>query len=285
MNVRTNINTVGVVGCGQMGSGYAQLCAQKGFFVVVFDIDDAALKNGLKQIELRLAEGVKKGEFSGQDKDRALLKIKGVTKFAQLVDCDLVIEAATEKMEVKKSIFTELERICPADVILATNTSVLSVLDIAVVTSRSQNVVGLHMNPLMMPATEIIRTVLTSDETLKAITAFARTLGKKCITAPDIPGFIGNRLITPLFLNAIRMIESRTTSKEDIDATFTVAFGWPMGPLAMVDAIGLDTLLYGATAMYEDLKDPQFTPPVILKKMVTAGWLGCKAGKGFYEYT
>jgi 3-hydroxybutyryl-CoA dehydrogenase len=284
MNPRLDIQKVGIVGCGQMGSGYVQLCTLKGYRVIVSEVDDVVLNKGLALIKSRLTEGVSQGQLSGTDKDLALSQIKGTTNLQDFSDCDLVIEAATERMEVKKEIFADLDKVCPEDVVLGTNTSVLSVLDIAMATTRPQNVVGIHMNPLMMPAAEIIRTVVTSDETVEVARIFSQSLDKTCIIAPDIPGFIGNRLITPLLLSAIWMVESNIASKEDIDTTFTVAFGWPMGPLAMADVIGLDTLLLGTNAMYEELREPQFVPPVMLRKMVTAGWLGCKTGKGFYEY-
>jgi len=284
MNPRLDIQKVGIVGCGQMGSGYVQLCALKGYRVAVSEVDDIVLNKGLALIKSRLTEEVTQGQLSGADKDLALSRIKGTTNLQDFSGCDLVIEAATERMEVKKKVFADLDKVCPEDVILGTNTSVLSVLDIAMATTRPQNVVGIHMNPLMMPAAEIIRTIVTSDETVEVARTFGQSLDKICIIAPDIPGFIGNRLISPLLLSAIRMVEGNIASKEDIDTTFTTAFGWPMGPLAMADVIGLDTLLLGTKAMYEELREPQFVPPVILRKMVIAGWLGCKTGKGFYEY-
>jgi len=272
---RKEIKRVGVVGCGQMGGGYAQLCAQKGYQVVVSDETEELLKKGLRLIEFRLAESA--------DKDLILSRIRGVTGFQSFAECDLIIEAVTEKMEVKKRIFSELDKTCPKDVILATNTSVLSVLDMAVVTQRPDRVLGIHMNPLFNPSAEIIKTLVTSDEALEIAKNFGLSLGKGIIVAKDIPGFIGNRLITPLLLSAIRMVETDQASKDDIDMEFK-SFGWPVGPFGAIDAVGLDTLLFGSSAIYEELKDPQFAPPLLLKKMVTAGWLGMKTGKGFYEY-
>jgi 3-hydroxybutyryl-CoA dehydrogenase len=275
MKVRDQIKKVGIVGCGQMGGGYAQLCAQKGYQVIVSDETEEILKKGLSVIELRLAEST--------DKDLILSRIHGTTGFQSFSECDLIIEAVTEKMEVKRKTFTELDRVCPKDIILATNTSVLSVLDMAVVTQRPDRVLGIHMNPLFFPSAEIIKTIVTSDEALEIAKNFSLSLGKGVVVVKDIPGFIVNRLITPLLLSAIRMVETDQASKDDIDLLFK-SMGWPFGPFGMIDGIGLDTLLFGCSAVYEELKDPQFAPPLLLKKMVTAGWLGMKTGKGFYEY-
>jgi len=276
MTVRKEIKKVGVVGCGQMGSGYVQLCAQKGYQVIVTDESEEVLKKGLSAIHIRLTE-------SG-DKDLILSRIQGVTGFKRFAECDLVIEAATEKMDVKKKIFAELDRVCPKDVILATNTSVLSVLDMAMATQRPDRVLGIHMNPLVFPSAEIIHTLLTSQEALEVAKRFSESLGKAIIVAKDTPGFLVNRLLTPLLLEAIRMLEAGIATRDEIDGAFTKGMGWPMGPLAMADGIGLDTVLFGTNAIYEDLKIPLFIAPLLLKKMVTAGWLGMKTGKGFYEY-
>jgi 3-hydroxybutyryl-CoA dehydrogenase len=275
MPPRKEIKKVGVVGCGQMGGGYAQLCAQKGYQVVVSDETEELLKKGLSAIEFRLAESA--------EKDLVLSRIHGTSGFQSFSECDLIIEAVTEKMEVKKKVFAELDRVCPKDIILATNTSVLSILDMAVVTQRPDRVLGIHMNPLFFPSAEIIKTIVTSDEALEIAKNFSLSLGKGCVVVKDIPGFIVNRLITPLLLSAIRMVETDQASEDDIDMLFKT-MGWPIGPFGMIDGIGLDTLLFGCSAVYEELKDPQFAPPLLLKKMVTAGWMGLKTGKGFYEY-
>jgi len=190
----------------------------------------------------------------------------------------------TEKMEVKKRVFSELDKICPIDVILATNTSVLSVIDMAFVTQRQDRVLGIHMHPLVNPSAEIVKTLVTSNEALEIARNFVLSLGKSAFVVKDSPGFIANRLITPLLLSAIRMFEAGQASRDVIDMEFINGVGWPLGPLGIIDEIGLDTLLFGSSAIYEELKDPQFAPPMLLKKMVTAGWLGRKTGKGFYEY-
>ena len=278
------IKRVGVVACGLMGSAYTQVCAQSDYQVVVSEVNDELLNKGLALINSRLTESVNKGKLSQQDKDSILARIKGTTNIQDFSDCDLVIEAATEKMGVKKKIFAELDKICRKDIVLATNTSVLSILDMAMVTTRPDKVLGIHMNPLMMPLAEIIKTLVSSEETLEIGKNFCKSLGKSFVIARDIPGFIVNRLLTPFLLNAVRMLEVGIATRDDIDTGFVGGLGYPMGPLAMLDAIGLDTVLLGTTAMYEDLKDPQYASPTLLKKMVTAGWLGCKTGKGFYEY-
>ena len=281
---RKEIKKVGVVGCGQMGSGYVQLCAQKGYKVVVSEVNDELLNKGLALINARLTESVSQGALSAGEKENILVRISGTTNLQSLSDCDLVIEAATEKMEAKKKIFAELDKVCSKDILLATNTSVLSVLDMAMATTRPDKVLGIHMNPLIFPVAEIIKTIVNSNETVEVAKNFSQSLGKYVVIAKDTPGFIINRLITPLFLEAIRMLESGVADKEEIDAAFTRGMGWSVGPFAMIDGVGLDTLLLGTNALYEDLKNPQFVAPILLKKMVTAGQLGVKTGKGFYEY-
>ena len=278
------IKKVGIVGCGLMGSAYTQACAQAGYQVIVSEVNNELLNKGLAVINARLTMSVEKGKLSQQDKESILARIKGTTNLKDFSDCDLVLEAATEKMEVKKRIFAELDKICRKDIVLATNTSVLSILDIAMETTRPDKVLGIHMNPLMMPLGEIIKTLATSDETLEVGKNFSKSLGKDYIIAQDTPGFIVNSLLTPFLLNAVRMLEAGIATRDDIDKGFTIGLGHPMGPLATLDIIGIDTVLLGTTAMYEDFKDPQYAPPTLMRKMVTAGWLGCKTGKGFYDY-
>ena len=201
-------------------------------------------------------------------------------------DCDLVIEAAIENLDLKKKIFAELDKICPKDAILATNTSCLSIIDIAAVTGRPEKVLGLHFfNPVpVMKLLEIVKTIVTSDDTLEVGKHFGATLGKTIVVARDAPGFIVNRLGVPLILSAIRMLESGVATREDIDTGIKLGLNHPMGPLALADLVGLDTLHFIASAIYDESKDPQYVSPTLLKKMVTAGWLGRKTGKGFYEY-
>ena len=280
------IKKVGVVGCGLMGSGITQVCAQSGYQVVASEINDELLNKGLASINSFLTKGVERGKLTEQDKESTLARIKGTTNTKDFGDCDLVIEAATENMDLKKKIFADLDKVCPKQTILATNTSCLSVIDVAVVTSRPEKVLGLHfMNPVpLMKLLEIVKTIATSDETLEVGKEFGKSLGKAIVIAKDTPGFIVNDLMIPYLLHAIRMLDAGVATKEDIDTAINLGLGHPMGPLSLADLIGLDTALFVASAMYEEFKDPQYAPPPLLKKMVAAGWLGRKTGKGFYEY-
>jgi 3-hydroxybutyryl-CoA dehydrogenase len=280
------IKKVGVVGCGTMGSGIVQLCAQSGYQVVVSEINDQFLNKGLASIDKVLTRIVDKGKISQADKDATLGRIKGTTSTGDFGDCDLVVEAAIENVDLKKKIIGELDGICRPDTILATNTSVLSVIDMAVVTKRMDKVVGLHFfNPVpVMKLLEIVRTIATSDETIAASVEFGKSLGKTTVIAQDKPGFIVNRLFIAYVLHAVGLLEEGYASREDIDSAITMGLNYPMGPLTVGDFTGLDILLFTADALYAELKDPRYIAPTLLRKMVTAGWLGRKTGKGFYEY-
>jgi 3-hydroxybutyryl-CoA dehydrogenase len=280
------IQNVGVVGCGLMGGGIAQVCAQSGYNVVVSEMNDEFLNAGLAAINSFLSKSVEKQKISQQDKDSIMSRIKGTTDVKDFSGCDLVIEAVVENLDLKKKIFTELDKNCPPHAILATNTSCLSITDVAVVTSRPEKVLGLHFfNPApILKLLEVIRTNITSDETYELCREFGQSLGKTVITTKDSPGFIVNRLMVPQILHAIHMLETGVASREDIDAGVRLGLAHPMGPLTLADLIGLDTLLNTAKGIYAELNDPQFMPPMLLKKMVTSGWLGRKTGKGFYEY-
>ncbi len=280
------IKQVGVVGCGQMGSGIAQVCAQAGYQVVVSEVNEEFLNKGLSSINSSLTRSVEKGRITRQDKDSVLSRIRGTTKMKDFGNCDLVIEAVTENLDLKKKTFAELDKTCPKSAILATNTSCLSIIEIAMATTRPGKVLGLHFfNPApVMKLLEVVKTIATSDETLEVGKSFGQSLGKTVIVAQDAPGFIVNRLAVPLMLNAIRMVEAGVATAEDIDAGVTLGLNHPLGPLSVADLVGLDTLYFIANSIYEELKDPQFAPPVLLKKMVAAGWLGRKTGKGFHEY-
>jgi len=280
------IKHVGVVGCGQMGGGIAQVCAQSGYPVVVSEVSQELLNKGLARIEANLARNVEKQRMTAQEKEATLSRLKGTTDMKDFGSCDLVIEAAIENLDLKKSIFAELDKICPPHAILATNTSCLSIIDMAMATSRPDRVLGLHFfNPApLMKLVEAARTIATSEETLETGRKFGESLGKKVITTPDTPGFVVNRLLVPQILNAIHMLEIGVATKEDIDAGVMNGLNHPIGPISLADLIGLDTLYYIAVAMYDKFKEPQFAPPVLLEKMVAAGWLGRKTGKGFYDY-
>ncbi len=280
------IKQVGVVGCGTMGSGITQVCAQSGYQVVVSEVNEKLLNKGLSSINSLLTRNVRKSRLSQEDKDAILGRIKGTTRMQDFADCDLVIEAAIENLDLKKKIFAELGQICPKEAILTTNTSCLSIIDIATAAGRPEKVLGLHFfNPVpVMKLLEIVKTIATGDDTLEIGKHFGETLGKTIVITRDAPGFIVNRLAVPFLLNAISMLESGVATREDIDTAVKLGLNHPMGPLALADLIGLDTVHFIASSIYDEFKDPQYASPTLLKKMVTAGWLGRKTGKGFYEY-
>jgi 3-hydroxybutyryl-CoA dehydrogenase len=281
------IKKVGVVGCGSMGAGITQLCAQSGFPVVVSEINDELLKRGLGFIDKTLARSVEKGKLEQKDKGAIMGRIKGTTNTKDFADCDLMIEAAIENLDLKKKIFAELDGICPKQAILATNTSCLSIIDMAMVTKRVDKVVGLHFfNPApIMKLLEIVRTIATSDETMATSQSFGKKLGKTTVVAKDAPGFIVNRLWIPYLLHGIRLYEEGVASREDIDAAVSLGLNYPMGPLTLSDMVGIDVVKFVSDALYEQLKDPRYIVPTLVDKMVAAGWLGRKTGKGFYDYT
>jgi len=280
------IKKVGVVGCGTMGGGIAQISAQSGYDVVVSEINDELLKKGLASINSALSKSVQKEKITQQDMDTTLSRIKGTTSMSDFSDRDLIIEAAIENIDLKKKILAELDKICPPSAILGTNTSCLSIIDIAMATTRPDKVLGVHFfNPVpVMKLLEIVKTIATGDETLEVTRHFGTSVGKTIVIAQDAPGFIVNRLLIPFLLNAIRMLESGAASREDIDNGINLGLNHPMGPLTLADLIGLDTVIFIANGIYEETRDPQCIAPILLRKMVTAGWLGRKTGKGFYEY-
>jgi 3-hydroxybutyryl-CoA dehydrogenase len=281
------IKKVGVVGCGLMGAGIAQISAQSNYPVVVSEINEELLNKGLKIIDKTLAKSVEKGKLAEQDKADIQGRVKGTTKVEDLADCDLIVEAAVENMDLKKKIFADLDRICPPHAVLATNTSCLSVTEIAMATKRPDQVIGMHFfNPVpVMKLLEVVTTIISSEETLKTVKAFGESLGKTVIVAKDTPAFIVNRVLTPLMLEAIRVLEAGLATREDIDNAMVLGCNHPMGPLTLADFVGLDTMYYITEAMYAESKDPKFAAPLLLKRMVTAGHLGRKTGKGFYDYT
>jgi 3-hydroxybutyryl-CoA dehydrogenase len=277
---------VGVVGCGIMGAGIAQLCAQTGYHVIVSEINDTLLQKGLKSIESILGRLVEKGKITADNRDDVLGRIKGTTNMADFSVCDIAIEAATEDMKIKQAVFAELDKYCPPHAILASNTSVLCVAEIASATKRPEKVVGMHFaNPV--PVTkilEMVRTIATSDETIADGKSFGESIGKTVVLTKDLPGFISNRLFSSFLLNAVRLVQEGIATPEDIDTVFRLGSNHPMGPLETLDFVGIDTVYYGAKAMYEELHDPQYAPPPLLHRMMKLGWLGRKTGKGFYDY-
>jgi len=281
-----DIKKVGVVGCGLMGGGIVEVTAKAGYTVIVSEINQQLLDKGIAAINKSLSKAVERGKLAEKDKTSALQLIKGTVNMEDFKDCDLVIEAAVENMELKKKIFTDLDKICPQETILASNTSCLSVIDIAAVTQRQDKVLGMHFfNPVpLMKLVELVKTISTSEETLNTARVFGESLDKTVVIAQDTPGFIVNRLLLPFLLEAVKMLESGTATREDIDKAIVLGLNHPMGPLRLSDLVGLDTAYYICNAMYEETKDPRFAPPILLKKMVTAGQYGRKSRKGFYDY-
>jgi 3-hydroxybutyryl-CoA dehydrogenase len=281
------IKKVGIAGCGIMGSGIVQVCAQSGYDVTVMEVEKQFLDKGLASISSQLDKDVKREKISAEDRDVLLGRIKGTIDSSDFSDCDIVIEAVTENMELKKKLFADLDKICPDSTILATNTSVLSVLDIATATARPDRILGLHFfNPVpAMKLVEVIKTITTGEETVQTCVEFVKSLGKRPVIARDTPGFIVNCLLSSYLFTAVRMLENGIATKEDIDTAASLGLSHPVGPLRLMDFIGLDTVLSGAEAIYEELKEPQYAAPLLLKKMVDAGWLGRKSGKGFYNYS
>lgn len=280
------LDKVGVVGCGLMGAGIAQLTAQAGYHTLVSEVNKELLEKGLTAIKASLGKSIEKGRVARHDRVTILGRLKGTTRVEDFSDRDLVIEAITENMTEKKKLFAVLDDLCPSQTILASNTSCLSITEMAIVTRRPDRVVGVHFfNPVQaMTLLEIVTTILSSEETLNAVRRFGESLGKSVIVARDEPGFIVNRLLGPFLLDAIRLLENGVATKEDIDSSMVLGCNHPMGPLRLADFIGLDNLLYVAEAMYGEYKDRKFAPPPLLKRMVTAGHWGRKTGKGFYDY-
>ena len=279
-----NINKIGVVGCGVTGSSFAQVLATSGYELIVHEIADDLLVKGLALIESRLIECVKANELSPHDMSVIRGRIKGTTDIQDFSNCDLIIEAVSEKMGVKKEVFKKLDEICPKHALFATNTSVLSIQEIASVTNRPEKVIGFHANLLMSQVVEIIKTRVTSNETIKTGKNLAKSVGKDYVIVQDSPGFIISRLTASFFCNAIHMLEDEIADKTDIDKAMTASIGLPLGPFEMMDAAGLDTILLGCQAIYENIKEAQYKPPSLLKRMVAEGRLGCKTGRGFYDY-
>jgi len=280
------IKALGVLGCGQMGSGIVQVFAQSGYEVVAVDSNEKMLEKGLKGIDKRLTSRVEKGKLSQSEKGTIMARIIKSTQLEDLRGCDLVEEAVPEDLGLKKNIFAQLDEICKKETIFGTNTSGLSVTDMAAATKRPDKLLGMHFhNPApVMQLLELVRTIMTSEETIETVKSWGATLGKTVVVAPDVGGFIVTRLFTPFLLGAVRMLEAGIASRDEIDLSMKLAVNHPMGPLEVVDFIGLDTELSIAETLYEETKDPKYAPPLLLKKMVTAGWLGRKTGKGFYEY-
>jgi 3-hydroxybutyryl-CoA dehydrogenase len=280
------IQKVGVVGCGLMGSGIAQVCAASGFTTVVREVSPEIVEKGLKSIEKNLARLVEKGTITAaQAEIRG--RLHGTTSLEDLKGCDLIIEAIIEQLPAKRELFSTLDVLCPPSTIFASNTSSLTITEIAAVTKRPQRFVGLHFfNPVpVMKLVEVVRTIATDADVYEAIVAFGAKLGKTPVRAHDSTGFIVNRLLVPYLLDAIRALEEGVGSIEDIDNSMKLGCGHPMGPLTLLDFVGLDTTYYISQIMFEEFHERRFASPPLLKRMVLAGWNGRKSGRGFYDYS
>jgi len=283
----SDIRKVGVVGCGLMGRGIAQVSAASGYDTVVREVNDDLLQAGLDSIRKQLDRAVEKGKLDAGDRDETLGRLEGTVSLEDLTDCDLILEAVVEDIEVKKDLFGVLDRRCPAETIFASNTSSLTVTEIAASTGRPDRFVGLHFfNPVpVMKLVEVVRTGSTSEATFDRVFAFARSLGKVPIACMDNSGFVVNRLLVPYMLDAIRAYEEGIGSIEDIDTGMRLGCGYPMGPFVLGDFVGLDTLYYIAEIMFDEYREKRFAPPSLLKRLYLAGHHGRKTGRGFYDYS
>jgi 3-hydroxybutyryl-CoA dehydrogenase len=281
-----SIRTVGICGAGLMGNGIAQTCAAGGFDVVMVDVAEPALERGLTAIKTSLGRFVAKGTIDQAAGDAVLGRIRTSTKLEDLAGADLVIEAIVENVPAKRELFAKLDALLRPEAIICSNTSSVCVIELAAATKRPDRVAGFHFfNPVpMMKLVELVRTIATSDETAETMRAFGERLGKRVVNAKDLPGFIVNRLLVPYLLGAVRMFESGSATREDIDEAMVLGCGLPMGPLTLLDFVGLDTTYYIAEIMFRELGDPSMAPPPLLRRMVLAGHHGRKSGKGFYDY-
>jgi 3-hydroxybutyryl-CoA dehydrogenase len=281
------IQKVGVVGCGLMGSGIAQVAAQAGFPTVVREVSPEIVEKGLKIVDKNLARLVEKGTISEAHNSEIRGRLKGTTALEDLKDCDLIVEAIIEQLPAKRELFSALDSLCPAATIFASNTSSLTITEIATATKRPQRFVGLHFfNPVpVMKLVEVVRTIATEPAVYEEMVAFGAKLGKTPVRAHDSTGFIVNRLLVPYLLDAIRALEEGVGSIEDIDNSMKLGCGHPMGPLTLLDFVGLDTTYFISQIMFEEFKERRFAAPPLLKRMVLAGWNGRKAGRGFYDYS
>ncbi|HEY2797625.1 MAG TPA: 3-hydroxybutyryl-CoA dehydrogenase [Thermoanaerobaculia bacterium] len=280
------IRKVGVLGAGLMGSGIAEVCAKAGYDTVVREVDEGLVKKGLSRIEGSLGKAVEKGKLAAADRDAAWKRVSSTTRLDELAGCDLILEAIVENLEVKKQTFGALDAICGPAAIFCSNTSSLTITEISAATKRPDRFAGLHFfNPVpVMKLVEVVRTIATSEETVSAVFEFAKSLGKEPIRTGDNSGFVVNRLLVPYLLDAVRALEEGVATREDIDKGMELGCGHPMGPLRLLDFVGLDTTYAIAEIMYDEYREKRFAPPPLLKRMVLAGRFGKKSGRGFYEY-
>lgn len=282
-----DISRIGIVGCGLMGSGIAEISARAGYDVVVTEVSDEFLQKGLARVETSTQKAVDKGKSTAEERAGTLSRIKGSTSLEDLQGCQLIVEAAIERMDEKKRIFSTLDSLCPPETILASNTSSLSITEIAGATNRPDRVLGLHFfSPVpVMKLLEVVRTIMAGDEVVDTGVAYGRAVGKETVVCKDAPGFIVNQLYLPYTLVAVRQWERGLASKEDIDKAMMLGLNYPMGPFTLMDFVGLDIHYNACMAIYEETQDPAYFPPPVLKKMIQAGHLGRKTGKGFYDYS
>ncbi len=283
----TDIKRVGVLGCGLMGSGIAQVAATVGYDTIVRDVSQAIWDKARGGIEKSLAKFVEKGKLAAADRDATLKRLRFTTTTADLKPCDVVIEAVTEDLDLKNALWKELDALCGPATIFASNTSSLTIAAMAAATKRADRFVGLHFfNPVpLMPLVEVVRTVTTSEETFRRAFAFAKSLGKEPVAAKDTSGFLVNLLLVPYLLDAIRAVERGVGSVPDVDKAMQLGCGYPMGPLTLLDFVGLDTTYRIAEIMFAEYREQRYAPPPLLKRMVLAGMNGRKSGKGFYDYS
>jgi 3-hydroxybutyryl-CoA dehydrogenase len=282
-----DIKKIGVIGCGIMGSGIVEICARAGAAVTYLEVDDEQVERGRARIEKSLSRGVERGKLSEDDRVGAMSAIHGTTDYEDVADADLVIEAATEHLQTKLEIFRVLDGITRPDIVLATNTSSLPIVQMGAQTKRPDKVVGMHFfnPPPVMKLLELVRAITTSDETMDFARGMGERLGKTVVVAKDRAGFIVNYLLTYYLNSAIRMLEEEFATKEDIDTAVKLGLSHPMGPFELLDLIGLDTMMSVAEVLYDEFRDPDVAPPSMARRMVHAGFLGRKSGKGFYDYS
>jgi 3-hydroxybutyryl-CoA dehydrogenase len=277
---------VGVVGLGTMGAGIAQVCVHAGLEVVGRELTDELVERGRAAVERGLARHVERGRMTAAERDAALDRLRTTTSLGDLAECDLVIEVVVEQLDAKHALFRELDDVVRTDAVLATNTSALSVTALAGASARPERVVGLHFfNPApVLPLVEVVRTDLVSDAAYAAAYAFVERIGKEPVACRDTPGFVVNRILIPVLNDAIRVLDEGAASAEDVDRAMRLGTSWPIGPLALVDLIGVDVHVHAAEALWEAYREPRFAPPPRLRRMLEAGNLGRKTGRGFFDY-
>jgi 3-hydroxybutyryl-CoA dehydrogenase len=280
------IRKVGVLGCGLMGSGIAQVCAQAGYDTIVREVSDEVVERGLAGIAKQLGRAVEKGKMEATERDSVLGRLRGTTRLEDLADCDIILEAVVEDLAIKNEMWRTLDEVCRPDAIFASNTSSLTIADMAAATKRPERMVGLHFfNPVpVMKLVEVVKTIATDPEVFRTAFDFAKSLGKEPIVCKDNSGFVVNLLLVPYMMDAIRALEQGVASIEDIDKGMRLGTGYPMGPFTLCDFVGNDTLDKIGGIMFDEYKEKRYASPPLLKRMVSLGYFGRKSGRGFYDY-